>query len=129
MHLCKDADGNFTGLKDSRGEIVNIAASDDEFPIGGVQLIRSKAGSVRANHLHRTDWHALYIISGEVDYFWRMEGLRSEPEWRRYGPGECIMTTNGVEHALRFATDCVMVSISKLHRGEQEHDCVKAEVL
>ena len=29
-------------------------------------LIESKAGSLRANHYHKTDWHYCYVISGQI---------------------------------------------------------------
>ena len=29
-------------------------------------MIESKAGSLRANHYHKTDWHYCYVISGQI---------------------------------------------------------------
>ena len=33
--------------------------------------VKSKKGSVRANHYHKKDKHFVYIISGEILYFYR----------------------------------------------------------
>ena len=39
------------------------------FPITSIAVITSKAGSVRSNHYHKTDWHYLYILSGSMKYY------------------------------------------------------------
>ena len=31
-------------------------------------VIESKAGSLRANHYHKTDWHYCYVVSGQIEY-------------------------------------------------------------
>ncbi len=49
---------------DDRGSITNVA----ENSVGGVQVIVSKAGAVRAKHTHKTDTHVCYVVSGQVDY-------------------------------------------------------------
>ena len=34
-------------------------------------MIDSKAGSLRANHYHKTDWHYCYVVSGQIEYIHR----------------------------------------------------------
>ena len=55
---------------DGRGTIHNLI----EVSTGSTVLIDSKAGSVRANHFHKTDWHYCYLISGSMDYYHRAAG-------------------------------------------------------
>ena len=118
-----------TTFIDNRGIIVNILAADsDKSEIGGVQLIRTVAGVVRANHWHRRDWHALYIISGRVRYYARDVGSNCPPTVKDYYPGDTIVTGPRVEHALEFLENTLMVSVSGLKRGEQEHDVVALDV-
>src|SRR5262245_15003734 len=50
-------------------------------------LIHSVAGSVRANHFHKTDWHYSYVVSGMVWYYWRPAGSRQQPQQARFGAG------------------------------------------
>jgi quercetin dioxygenase-like cupin family protein len=40
-------------------------------PVGGMAVITTKAGALRSNHYHRTDWHYIYVVSGRVLYFER----------------------------------------------------------
>ena len=43
-------------------------------------MIESKAGSLRANHYHKTDWHYCYVISGQIRYFYRDLKSNKKPE-------------------------------------------------
>ena len=51
---------------DARGKIQPLV---DEMMRSAV-MIESKAGSIRANHYHKTDWHYCYVLkSGSFVYF------------------------------------------------------------
>ena len=43
-------------------------------------MIESKAGSLRANHYHKTDWHYCYVLSGKNKYFYRDLKSNKKPE-------------------------------------------------
>ena len=43
-------------------------------------MIHSNAGSLRANHYHKTDWHYCYVITGSIEYFHRPTGSKEDPE-------------------------------------------------
>ena len=43
-------------------------------------MIESKAGSLRANHYHKTDWHYCYVISGQIRYFYKDLNSNKKPE-------------------------------------------------
>ena len=49
---------------DERGDIINIA---DGY-LGDVAVIHSKTNVVRANHVHNSDWHLTYCLSGSLNY-------------------------------------------------------------
>ena len=76
---------------DKRGEIQPLV---DRLMRSAV-LINSKAGSLRANHYHKTDWHYCYIISGTIEYFYRKTGSEKEPENIIARKGQMIFTSNG----------------------------------
>jgi quercetin dioxygenase-like cupin family protein len=113
-----------TSFVDARGTITNLVVSDESGAIGGVQLIESKAGSVRANHWHREDSHALHVLSGRVVYLEREHGVDDVPKRTVHGPGETIFTGPNVDHSLLFPVDTVMISVSQFRRGKDPHDAI-----
>lgn len=91
-------------------------------PIGCVSVLYSHKDSVRANHFHKEDSHFLYVIKGAVDYYERPIGSAEIPEPVRYVENQMFFTPPMVEHAMRFAEDTIMVSISKRPRDSESHE-------
>ena len=56
------------------GEIKNLLLQK----FTSVAIITSKAGSIRANHYHKTDWHYAYVLQGKIEYFWRKKSVKKE---------------------------------------------------
>ena len=52
---------------DSRGEILSIV---DE-KIANVSIITCTPGSIRSNHYHYEDFHFMYVLDGDFDYFFQ----------------------------------------------------------
>jgi dTDP-4-dehydrorhamnose 3,5-epimerase-like enzyme len=100
-------------------------------PIGCVSVLYSHKDAVRANHFHREDHHFLYVIKGAVDYYERPIGSKEIPEPVRYVENQMFFTPPMVEHAMRFAEDTIMVSISKRPRDSESHesDVVRVDFL
>jgi len=109
------------------GEIQNLLEKD----CGSVTLITSKDGAIRANHLHREDWHYAFVISGRVYYYERAIGSKEIPEPFVYGPGEMFFTPPMREHAMRFEGETKILTMSKRHRTHEEHeaDVVRVDFL
>jgi dTDP-4-dehydrorhamnose 3,5-epimerase-like enzyme len=103
---------------DDRGEISNLLFA----PVASVARIRSKKGTVRANHLHVTDWHYAFVESGRVLYFERPAGSPSIPEGCEFGPGEMFFTRPGVEHAMLFLEHTVIFTFSRNVRTHDNHE-------
>ena len=61
---------------DGRGSIQPLVDSIMKSAV----MIESKAGSLRANHYHKTDWHYCYVISGKIEYFHRKLNSSKKPE-------------------------------------------------
>lgn len=91
-------------------------------PIGCVSVLYSHKGSSRAHHLHREDAHYLFVLKGAVDYYERPEGSKEIPEPVRFVENQMFFTPPGVEHAMRFVEDTIMVSISKRPRDTASHE-------
>jgi quercetin dioxygenase-like cupin family protein len=103
---------------DNRGEIVNLLLTS----ITSVARITSKAGTVRANHFHKTDWHYAYVESGEILYFERPIGDSQVPAPHIYSPGEMFFTRPNVEHAMLFSKDTVFFTFAKNERSHDTHE-------
>jgi len=128
------------GFSDDRGLIINLA----EHTVGGVQAITSKAGSKRAKHIHRSDSHVCYVVSGRIEYleaqakmvprklndgrgpifappFYELDP--SAPVSRRiYSPGDRFVTGPGIAHQMNFMEDTVMVVCSEHPRDPKSYD-------
>lgn len=93
-----------------------------EHEAGGVAVIRSKAKTWRSNHWHRTDWHYLYVVDGQMHYWERPVGSNEPPRRREVGPGEMVFTGPMVEHATYFPVATLVISVSKLCRKHDDHE-------
>ena len=54
-----------TPYVDNRGSIQPLV----DLMMKSAVMIESKAGSLRANHYHKTDWHFIYVLKGSFKYY------------------------------------------------------------
>ncbi len=105
-------------FENNAGWIQNLA----DFPVGGVQLIHSVAGSSRSHHAHKKDGHWLYCVSGRFEYLERPLGSSEEPSRRTICPGDMVFTGPGIEHSTYFLEDTVLISMSLQPRTHEAHE-------
>jgi dTDP-4-dehydrorhamnose 3,5-epimerase-like enzyme len=112
---------------DSRGIIQPLVDGDFK----SAQLISSVAGSVRANHYHKKDYHYMYLLSGAFDYYYRPTGSDNEPKCLRVNAGEVVYTPPMIDHAVRFVEDTTFVNFAGRERdqGSYEDDLVRIELI
>jgi len=111
---------------DDRGEIQNLV----NFPVKNISLITSKKGAVRSNHYHQTDWHYMYILSGQADYYYRPTGSNEEPEKIVLKKGDMVFTRPMEDHATVFTEDTVLLAMSRNPRDQKSYESdVKRTVL
>lgn len=112
--------------EDARGVIQTLVDGG----IHSIQVITSKAGSVRANHFHRGDSHYMYVVKGNMRYFHRAAGDVSAPTWVYVKEGQMVFTPPMVEHAVEFLEDSVFLNITGKPRdqGSYEQDLVRVEL-
>ena len=103
---------------DSRGAIRPIV----DTMMKSAVMIESKAGSLRANHYHKTDWHYCYVISGEIEYLHRPTGSSCDPETIAVKQGEMIFTPPMVDHGMRFPVDTVFLALSRNPRDQESYE-------
>jgi len=112
---------------DQRGSIQPLVEGNFK----SAQLITSKAGSVRANHYHKQDFHYMFVISGSFDYYYRPTGSEGEPKCLHVGVGELVYTPPMVDHAVRFNENTTFINFSGRERdqGSYEDDLVRIELI
>ncbi len=110
---------------DVRGKIQPLV---DEIMRSAV-MIESKAGSIRANHYHKTDWHYCYVISGIIEYLHRPTGSNTSPEVIIVNEGEMVFTPPMVDHGMKFPVDTVFLTLSRNPRDQEtyESDVVRVD--
>lgn len=94
-------------------------------------IIESKAGSLRANHYHKTDWHYCYVLSGQIEYLHRKTGSDLEPETILVNEGEMVFTPPMIDHGMKFPVDTVFLTLSRNPRDQQsyESDVVRVDMV
>jgi len=113
-------------FEDDRGFIQTLVDGG----IQAVQVITSKANTVRANHYHKTDSHFMYVVKGVMKYFHRPAGDKSAPRWLLVKAGQMVFTPPMVEHAVEFIEDSEFLNITSKPRnqGSYEDDIVRVEL-
>ena len=91
-------------------------------PIKNVTLIKSNKGAIRANHYHKTDWHYMYMIEGEADYYYRPAESSNEPKVIAWGKGQLVFTPPMEEHTTVFTMDSLFIAISRNPRDQEAYE-------
>ena len=112
---------------DQRGEIQPLV---DKIMKSAV-MIHSKAGSMRANHYHKTDWHYCYVISGEIEYYHRKTNSLETKKKIYVKEGQMVFTPPMVDHAMVFNVDTTFLTLSRNFRDQKtyESDVVRIELI
>ena len=94
-------------------------------------MIESKAGSLRAHHYHKTDWHYCYVISGKIEYFHRKLNSSKKPELIIVEEGNMVFTPPLVEHCMKFPEDTLFLTLSRNPRDQEtyEADVVRVDLI
>ena len=113
--------------RDERGMIQNLA----EAQFGSALVITSKAGSIRANHYHKTDYHYCWLQSGRIVYYHRPVGSTEPPREVVIEPGQVFYTPPMCEHAMRFVADSVFLCFARnsRHMADYESDTVRVRLI
>ncbi|MEO5373427.1 MAG: cupin domain-containing protein [Alphaproteobacteria bacterium] len=112
---------------DARGAIQPLVDLDMKSCV----LITSKAGTVRANHYHKTDWHFCYVMSGSIEYHHRPHGATGKPEMVTVKTGQVFFTPPLVDHAMVFREDCTFLTLGRNSRRQEvyEADVVRIDLV
>ena len=112
---------------DQRGSIQPLV----DLMMRSAVMINSKAGSLRANHYHKTDWHYCYVISGKIEYFHRELNSLKKTEMIMVEKGNMVFTPPLVEHCMKFPVDTLFLTLSRNPRDQEtyEADVVRVNLI
>ena len=117
---------NIMRSQDPRGEILSIV---DE-SVKNVSIINCNPKSIRSNHYHLTDWHFMYVLEGEIDYFFS-DIDKSSIKYLKVRQGETIYTPPMELHATYFPiyTSLIVSSLNSRDQETYEKDTVRIELI
>ena len=112
---------------DNRGSIQPLV----DLMMKSAVMIESKAGSLRANHYHKTDWHYCYVISGEIEYYYRKLNSEKKPDLIIVERRKMIFTPPLVEHCMKFSQDTLFLTLSRNPRDQEtyESDVIRVNLI
>jgi oxalate decarboxylase/phosphoglucose isomerase-like protein (cupin superfamily) len=102
---------------DTRGEILSIV---DE-PVQNVSLITCNPGALRSNHYHHSDFHFMYVLEGEIDYFYK-DVDTGEIQYLKVRAGDNIFTPDNELHATNFPVKTRLIVSSKFPRDQETYE-------
>lgn len=102
---------------DGRGTIMNIADGS----LGDVAFITSLAGSIRANHFHKQDWHLTFLITGGMNYEWQDTNPEKQKKNTNVTEGQLIFTPPNTPHKMTFTQNSTFIAISRMNRSHEEY--------
>ena len=112
--------------KDARGSILSIC----DIPCKNVSIINCKKDTIRSNHYHKKDYHIMYVVKGEIDYFYKtIKGKMMN--YLKVKKNDLIFTPPMEVHATYFPKDTVLIVSSKNPRDQAtyENDTVRVELI
>ena len=112
--------------KDSRGSILSIC----DIPCKNVSIINCKKNTIRSNHYHKKDYHVMYVVKGEIDYFYKT--IRGKKiNYLKVKKDNLIFTPPMEIHATYFPKNTVLIVSSKNPRDQitYENDTVRIELI
>ena len=112
---------------DNRGSIQPLV----DLLMKSAVMIHSKAGSLRANHYHKTDWHYCYVIYGKINYYHRELNSNKDPELLVVEKGRMVFTPPLIEHCMKFPEDTLFLTLSRNPRDQEtyEADVVRTNLI
>ena len=91
-------------VQDDRGELAQLVHT------GYVQVnvLVSRAGTMRGGHYHKRSRKAFYVVSGGAEFTFRRDGRQ---EQRVFCAGEFFLIHPYVVHSMVFPENCVLVGL------------------
>lgn len=103
-------------FEDDRGSIANIADGH----LGDVAVITCEKGAVRANHVHKEDWHLSYLLQGSMNYIWKDENSVEKSVIVK--SGQMVYSPPGVPHKMVFQEKSIFIAVAAKTRSSENYE-------
>lgn len=112
--------------KDKRGSILSIVDTQ----VKNVSVITCNANVLRSNHYHKKDFHFMYVLHGEIDYFFKDIDTKIV-SYFKVSEGDIIFTPANEIHATFFPIETKLIVSSFLPRDQEtyEEDTVRVDFI
>ena len=112
---------------DNRGFIQPLC----DLNMKSASLIYTEKNQWRANHYHKKDWHFIYVINGEFEYYFRKTDTEDEIKKKIIKKGELLFTGPMIDHAMLYTKETQILVLSKNPRDQitYENDTVRIEFM
>ncbi len=114
----KDIIGLPDKIKDIRGYIQPLC----DLNMKSASLIKTNKNNWRANHYHKEDWHFIYVLEGEFEYFFRKTNSKEDIQKKVIGEKDLLFTGNLVDHAMFYTKDTNILVLSKNPRDQKTYE-------
>ncbi len=123
----KDLIDLFNKISDDRGFIQPLC----DLNMKSASLIYTKQDQWRANHYHKEDWHFIYVINGEFEYYFRKTNSGDETKKKIIKKGDLLFTGPMIDHAMLYTEETQILVLSKNPRDQitYENDTVRIEFM
>lgn len=108
---------NISRDSDDRGGILSIVDCN----VKNVSIITSAANTIRSNHYHFEDFHFMYVLQGQIDYFFK-DKESNKLRYLAVQEGQTVFTPNLELHATHFPVETTLIVSSKNPRDQQTYE-------
>lgn len=108
---------NIVRDSDNRGSILSIV----DYNVANVSIISCNAGSIRSNHYHKKDFHFMYVLEGEINYFYK-NLTDKKVSYISVLKGDTIFTPCLEIHATHFPLDTKLIVSSGFPRDQKTYE-------
>jgi|TARA_Y100000389_G_C17166222_1_gene366881 dTDP-4-dehydrorhamnose 3,5-epimerase-like enzyme len=114
-------------FEDNRGFIQPLC----DLNMKSASLIYTKSNQWRANHYHKKDWHFIYVMSGEFEYYFRKTNTKDEIKKKIVKDGQLLFTGPMIDHAMLYTKETKILVVSKNPRDQKtyEEDTVRIDFM
>jgi oxalate decarboxylase/phosphoglucose isomerase-like protein (cupin superfamily) len=100
---------------DTRGSIVSII----EERTNNISIINCFPKTIRSNHLHKKDFHFMYVLEGIMEYFFVK---KKKIFFIKLKKGDLVFTPPKELHATYFPVKTVLIVASKNKRDQKTYE-------
>lgn len=105
-------------ISDSRGYIQPLC----DLNMKSASLIFTETNNWRANHYHKKDWHFIYVMQGQFEYYYRNTNSNEKIKKKIIKKGELLFTGNMVDHAMYYTEETIILVVSKNPRDQKTYE-------